>query len=452
MTAKKLPCPNIAGISLSEQIAALDPVSEAVQARWTLRKKRKIGPFEIVMAFLSVILRSGSSYSRLAWAVGIPQRMTVSRQAVHKRMTKPFTEFLRRLVGKAMLGRLAETKVEVTSNGLFRAFSSVVLHDSTCLAVPDALSEHFPGAWNGRGPRKAMLKVDTMLDITHWSLIYLKVIPYNQNDQAQAGIALEAVGKGMLVIRDLGYFVIGAFAEIARKEAFFLSRLKYGIGLFDQAGRRLDLDTLLVDGQALDLRLLMGAEQLQVRLVAIPLPPAEAAERRRKAGKDRDRRKKHSADYMRRLGWTLIVTNVGEDTWATGQVAEAYRSRWFVETLFKSWKSYLNLAGQPCPQKPKNSYKREPKHPHKAEAVVLAFLLLAVLAQMPMIARGIKAGNHLNGIPLISMLKLASLVADHVINATIEQMEFIMESAQYFCRYDKRKRPNALSKLMAQDA
>jgi hypothetical protein len=448
MTAKSLPFANVAKQSLHELVLALDPVAEALASGWVKYKWRKIGPTEIVLAFLSVMLSSGASYSRLARKVGIPGLVTVSRQAVQKRMSKSFIAYMNRLVSKALANGMREiVEKGGIGNSLFGSFTSVSLHDSSCVPLPDALADHFPGASNGRGSKKAMLKIDTMLDIKHWRLRRLKVNPYRKNDQSQAVEGLEGLGKGSLVVRDLGYFACKAFKEIEAREAFFLSRLKYNVNLYDGSGRPAELDKLLKEGRTLDKWFFLSGTDLRVRLVAWPLPLAEAAERRRKALADRDKRSKHDPNYMRRLGWTILITNVKEDTWATAQVAEAYRFRWFVETLFKTWKSNFNLAGQPCPKKSKTPYKREPKHPYKAEATVLASLLLAVLLQMPVMAHYLLANPPAKGQPMVSMLQLARLIADHCIDATPQEMEFIIDSIPYFCKYDTRKRPNAASKL-----
>jgi hypothetical protein len=427
---------------------------EAILSKWCMRKWRKIGPKEIVMAYLSVLLSAGGSYSQLSRAVGIAQRITVSKQAVHKRTNKRLVAYFNNLVSKSLLNGMRDLPRKRGGCGdLFASFGSVLLQDSTCVGLPDALAEHFPGAWNGRGNRKAMLKIDTVLDIKHWVLRRLVVNPYTVNDQSQACPALDSVGEGMLVIRDLGYFTTMAFAETADKRAFFLSRLQYGVKIYDiESGQEVCLDKLLREGRSLDRWFLLSGQRVPVRLVAAPLPAAIADERRRKATAKAagDSRVNHSADYIHRLGWTILVTNVKEDTWDSRQVAQAYGYRWFVETLFKSWKSHFNLASQPCPKKSQAPYKREPKHPYKAEAMVLAFLLLVVMVQMPLMEHFLVTNPPKKGEPAVSMLKMTRLIADHYIHATAADMEFIVESIPYFCKYDKRKRPNAASKIVPQ--
>src|SRR5688500_15691220 len=127
MTARSLPFTNVAKCTLSGLVEALDPVKEAFLSKWARRRWRKVGPKEIVLAVLSVVLSAGASYSRISRALGIPALRTVSRQAVHKRMNRHFTEYLGRLVSKALLNGMAG--VAGGGGGPFGAFASVVLHD-----------------------------------------------------------------------------------------------------------------------------------------------------------------------------------------------------------------------------------------------------------------------------------------------------------------------------------
>ena len=287
MTAKSLPVPNVLKKTLSESVAALDPVSEAIIARWCRAQWRKIGPTEIVLAYLSVMLASSASFSRLARHVGCEVLDTVSRQAVHKRTNKDLVAYFNRLVNKALLEGMEEVASgRGIDTRLFSAFTQVLIEDSSCVPLPEALAGHFPGAANGRGERKAMLKVDAMLDVKHWVLRRLAVNPYSKNDQSQAGVAVESVDPGTLLIRDLGYFTCASLLDVDAKGAFFLTRLKYGVGLCDTDGRAVRLEELLKEGHVLDRRFLMGKMRLPVRLVAIPLPREAADERRRKAAKD----------------------------------------------------------------------------------------------------------------------------------------------------------------------
>ena len=64
----------------------------------------------------------------------------------------------------------------------------------------------------------------------------------------------------------------------------FLSRLRYGVKLYDGWGREIDLKALLRKGKKVDRWVYVGKKHpVWVRLVMIPLPKKEADERVRKA-------------------------------------------------------------------------------------------------------------------------------------------------------------------------
>jgi hypothetical protein len=93
---------------------------------------------------------------------------------------------------------------------------------------------------------------------------------------------------------------------------------------------------------------LIGSRQkVPVRLVAQKLPQKVAAERRRKAKKNRDKRCKPNKEHMMLLGWEIFITNVPTKTWTSKNVCEIYGLRWRIEVIFKSWKSHFYIADVP---------------------------------------------------------------------------------------------------------
>ena len=66
-----------------------------------------------------------------------------------------------------------------------------------------------------------------------------------------------------------------------------------------------------------------------------------AAEKKRKAKLDRDRRLNHRKEYYEWLNFTVYITTVDESTWSTEDIINAYRVRWQIEIIFKSWKSNM---------------------------------------------------------------------------------------------------------------
>jgi len=143
---------------------------------------------------------------------------------------------------------------------------------------------------------------------------HIELQSYRDNDQKHAPQIINRVKAEDLVIRDLGYFIIGVFKELDSKEVHFLSRLNSTANIYDeQSGEQIQLAKLLRSLrkkgiQQWDHKVLLGSEQkLPVRVIAIKAPPHVEQQRKRKA--NRDRRSKRSSDYMELLGWTILITS-----------------------------------------------------------------------------------------------------------------------------------------------
>jgi hypothetical protein len=199
------------------------------------------------------------------------------------------------------------------------------------------------------------------------------------------------------------------------------------------------LKKLLAGKNILDAKVLCGAkERLRVRLVAIKLDEQQAAERIRKAKNDRDKRLNHDDDYYFLLGYVVFITNVGDDIWQATQVAQAYRCRWNVEILFKSWKSGLKADG------------RIPDARTKTERVEsYLYILLLYLSWFHRLvfaplrwAVYKETGRHL------SIIKAALWVANNIDWFFTGCSPKMKKEIKYYCLYDKRKdRDNAMQKL-----
>ncbi|MBO9683755.1 MAG: transposase, partial [Flavisolibacter sp.] len=139
---------------------------------------------------------------------------------------------------------------------------------------------------------------------------------FTRNDQSASRDVEQYAGKKDLVIRDLGYFALSSLRSLSDKKAYFLSRLRYGVKIYDEQGNELPLKKLLRTKGCIDQWVWIGKnKRLKVRLVMITLPFNQAAERKRKARKDRDRRANHCALYYQWLNYACFITNVDEQLW-----------------------------------------------------------------------------------------------------------------------------------------
>jgi hypothetical protein len=216
-----------------------------------------------------------------------------------------------------------------------------LLHDSTTLSLPEHLVNYYPGNRAG-GVQKAVARLQCIFNVVTMQWLHIGLEAFTDNDQKSSGIILPLLQKGDLLLRDLGYFVLEVFKQIIAQRAFFISRLQYGVNLYDKEGKQVSWKKLSSGKAWVDQPIVIGKkEKLDVRIIMLKVPAKVANERIRKAKAkaNRDKRVNHSPDYYRRLRYDIFITNVEELVAGAQDIAQLYRIRWQVEVLFKGWKS-----------------------------------------------------------------------------------------------------------------
>ena len=238
---------------------------------------------------------------------------------------------------------LLQKSSKVYDSKLFKSFGKVLLQDSTTLSLPAVLKNSFVGSTSQNGT-SAVAKIQSIIDIKRMNFVQFILGSYTENDQKASKSILANCQKGDIVIRDLGYFSIPVFEEIMQAGVHFLSRLKFAVKIFDENGVEILLKELFKGNKAIDMWVYIGIKnKLRVRLVMVPLPKEQAAEKIRKAKLNKDKRSNHNEDYYKWQGYTIYITSVDSSIWTTKEVCNAYKVRWQIEIIFKSWKTGLNL-------------------------------------------------------------------------------------------------------------
>ena len=421
--------------SISKKLEKLGikPISE--ECGFKQRKEKKITPCALLSSLL-ICLTSKAPISFSKWANELSYLINkpVSKQSIWKRIDTTFILMLKQLMQKALNDMiLKETPIKST---IFEPFRDVFIQDSTSLKLPDSLKSVFPGNVS-MGKQKSVAKIQLIYNITTCTVKRLLVTPFTDNDQKESPGILKDIKKGDLVIRDLGYFVMYVFRKITEKKAYFLSRLLLSVSIYDQVNNKTDLVSLLKWKSFVDIDVIIGREdKLPVRLIAVKVPQAVAEQRRRKAKQDRDKRKNHSKKYMSLLGYTIYITNVPRDIWTVKQVQEAYRLRWFIEIIFKSWKSHFSAI--------KNLDKFNISA-YMAEVIIYSLLLFVLIYQFNLYMLALFRYKLRN----ISLIKLASYISNNIYSFIFGyEIDNLMNVIAYFCRYEKRnKRQNFLELL-----
>ena len=119
------------------------------------------------------------------------------------------------------------------------------------------------------------------------------------------------------------------------------------MAIFDQHGQRCDLLALLRRADApLDVAVTMGAQhRLPVRVLAVPVLPAVADQRRRRFRQPwRDNGRTPSAWVLALAAWTVAITTVPTGLVTLPEALVVLRARWPIELRVKLRKSHGQVA------------------------------------------------------------------------------------------------------------
>lgn len=393
---------------------------------FAVRRSQKISPYHFVLGFMLCCCQKRNTFSEWAFQIGLLTAKSVSKQGVFDRLHRGSTALAEQLLQYIIARRSPIAKYSV----LFRSFGKVLLQDSTTLGLPKLLAAVFGGN-TVNGEQRSQVRIQTIINVKAMHFLHFALSGFTQNDQSASGQILSKVKKGDLVIRDLGYFVSETFEALLKKEVHFLSRLRYGVMLYKPTGEAIKLSVLLKKNQPVDMEVLMGKKKIPVRLVMLPLPATQAAARKRKARSDRDKRLNHSKEYYKWLCYSVFITTVDAAIWETWQVGEAYKVRWQIEIVFKSWKSGAGMQ---------SILHQEITAEQRVKTSIYLFLVLQCLLIdhffIPF-SRVIEKRTGKN----ISLLKLTTFIFNNLWDALTarytQMMDFIVRYCCYELRHDR---------------
>jgi len=132
---------------------------------------------------------------------------------------------------------------------------------------------------------------------------------------------------------------------------------------------------------------------------------------------------------MELLGYCIYITNVPKEIWSVEQITKAYRARWYIEILFKGWKSNLKM---------KVNIPERYLTPQRAEFFFYASLLMVSCLIMPVFLCATRIAKPEN--IQLSILKICEFITQQMqmIIRSI-QSSTIIDRAIYFGAYEKRR-------------
>jgi len=337
----------------------------------------------LLNALFSALAFGESSCRSIALAIGVTSNVSISRVAVWRFLAKPaMVTFLEGLIGRAIKEayKAHDQAVLKTANNtkqILDGVNRIILGDSMSICMHPSLHWIFPGSVNQTDVKKSHFKLQLAFDLLTGQFIDFSIDAYQRSDMKAAFDILSKLVKGDLLIRDLGYNQMEVFFELIKREVFFVSRLMAKHNVFDMDDNKIDLAKVLEEknlkpGQSIRFPIKMSKKhKVPCDLLAYKVPEDIANLRRSRL------KTKHaeqgwptpSKKYLALQSWTLIVTNLPEESADNEKIRELYMMRWRIEIVFKACKSHTGLL----------KIAQHKTNPNHAKALILGWLLLMVM-------------------------------------------------------------------------
>lgn len=403
-----------------------------ISSGFQVRKPKKISPYNFVLSFFLMCSKGKSTFAEWAIQISLITGITVSRQGVWERIHENTSKFAEALLKHFLLQHSGLR----SSKELFSGFGKVWIQDSTVLKLPDSLAKVFGGS-TVKGKQRSQVRIQTVIDVKSMAFKAFTLSGFTSNDQSASGQIMQYAKKGDLVIRDLGYFVLQSFQDMLASGVHFVSRLRYGLLLKTQSGKDLNLSKLLKKGKLVDMMVLIGAKQIPVRLIMLPLPKSVVEERIRKAKCDRDKRLNHNEEYYLWLRYNVMITSVKSNVWTSQKIGEVYRLRWQIEIIFKSWKSGAGFN--------KILHERVTDE-NQAKVIIYLFLIFICLFNEKIFKPMRKIIVKKSGKEL-SLIKAINFVILNFVDVFSCSKFYITKNMELHCCYEIRKKRENLPEL-----
>ena len=207
--------------------------------------------------------------------------------------------------------------------------------------VQDGSTVQVPGA------RGTSYRLHVALDLVNMTLRQVEV----STDKVGESVDRCVLQEGDVVLLDRGYNQRKSLVPFIDRGGDVVLRYNpHGMTLYrqDESMEAIDWCTRLRQQQgragSIPVYLCHGHKRLEGTVHAIPLPPAQAAEARRRA-QQRARKKGRQASQTTLFlsGWVLIFTSVPTTLLDTSAITALYRRRWQVELAIKRLKSIVDI-------------------------------------------------------------------------------------------------------------
>jgi hypothetical protein len=309
-----------------------------------VERKSPITGFNFLLTLTTGLLSTpDASLSQLAAFLSAACNTMVTPQALDERLSSAAMEFMRCCLEKALTMATRPRKFIKCD---IADFDHIYIIDSTTFDIPPALQLVFKGSGGSGSP--ASMRIQLVLDY-RTGMLCAQIGDTKLCDAP----ALQSIVKNQkldvsgncLFLFDLGYFKFATLKNMKENNLHFLSKLKFGVTLYDENGLIINLDDVFKKNpDSFDIPVFIDGQTY--RLVGSRLPDNVVNQRLRKANKKSQKKGKARTvltdAYKRLARYAIFITSLPV-VYAMETLYTFYRIRWQIELIFKTWKSILGI-------------------------------------------------------------------------------------------------------------
>lgn len=304
---------------------------------------------------------SVSSLNELCTELTAANECSISPQGLNQRFNTSAVELL-----KALFSELLQEKLNASLSlpcDLDSLFDRIRILDSTVFQLPDQYADQYQGS--GGSSHTAGMKIQLEYELKSGQFMQVDTGPGKNNDGLYGTKRAKTVQPNDLCIRDLGYFDLDDFEEMGRRGAYYLSRLKSNIQVYerndkvkrfrngkirkDSLYKRVDIEAMMnriQPGEKIELSdvYLGKAKTHRTRFLIYKLTEEQTQQRlmdRRQ--KEKKKGITYKAKTKRLSAINMFITNIPASDIEKEHIYDLYTLRWQIEILFKTWKSIFHI-------------------------------------------------------------------------------------------------------------
>jgi len=309
-----------------------------------LKRKRQLTPEAfLALCVLQAQPSARSSLGRMCSYLHLENNLSISEEGLNQRFSTKGVRFLKELLCRLVQSRFSTKEQPLISR---LSFSRIRILDSTGFSLP----MQFPDGYAGSD--SSGVKVQLEYDLLSGNFLYGRVREGKEND---ATFAKETVGNILpedLFIRDLGYFSTMFLREVDQRGAFYVTRFKSNMKIFQKENGTFhelnptELGEKLLPGECLEVpNIYLGAERLYIPRLSIHRLTEDQLKRRQRKQKavQKKKGKALTSRTLQKQAYNYLFTNIPQEEISSQDLYLLYSLRWQVEILFKTWKSHFHL-------------------------------------------------------------------------------------------------------------